>query len=163
MKRKHKKRKGADLPVLAGCAEYSYMSPTAAINYLSINGFLLGPSIKEQTLAAEAQKLAGSMDCSFSPDMRRFFIACEADGKTGCCWAIIRHLYEKWHIAIPKPIQAFISIPEVWEAFLRMTAEQLNILLASDMEGEPFPYSTIMIGTSARSSTTISTSTPRRG
>ena len=64
---------------------------------------------------------------------------CEADGETGCCWAIIRHLYEKWHIAIPKPIQAFISIPEVWEAFLRMTAEQLNILLASDMEGEPFP------------------------
>ena len=139
MSRRKKKRKGAALPVQAGCAEYSCMTSAAAINYLSINGFLLGPSIKEQTLAAEAQKLAGSMDCSFSPDLRRFFIACEADGETGCCWAIIRHLYEKWHIAIPKPIQAFISIPEVWEAFLRMTAEQLNILLASDMEGEPFP------------------------
>ena len=139
MSRRKKKRKGANLPVQVGCAEYSCMTPMAAINYLSINGFLLGPSIKEQTLAAEAQKLAGGMDCTFSPDMRRFFIACEADGETGCCWAIIRHLYEKWHIAIPKPIQAFISIPEVWEAFLRMTAEQLNILLASDMEGEPFP------------------------
>ena len=139
MKRKHKKRKNADLPVLAGCTHYSYMNPMAAINYLSINGFLLGPSIKEESLAAEAQKLAGGMDCTFSPDLRQFFIACEADGETGCCWAIIRHLYEKWHIAIPKPIQAFISIPEVWEAFLRMTAEQLNILLASDMEGEPFP------------------------
>ena len=42
MKRKHKKRKGTDLPVLAGCAEYSGMTPMAAINYLSINGFLLG-------------------------------------------------------------------------------------------------------------------------
>ena len=78
------------------------------------------------------------MDCTFSPDLRRFFIACEADGETGCCWAIIRHLYEKWHIAIPKPIQAFITIPEVWEAFLRMTAEQLSILLASDTEGDPY-------------------------
>ena len=139
MKRKHKKRKSTDLQVLAGCAEDSCMTPMAAINYLSINGFLLGPSIKEESLAAEAQKLAGGMDCTFSPDLRQFFIACEADGETGCCWATIRYLYEKWHIAIPKPIQAFISIPEVWEAFLRMTAEQLNILLASDMEGEPFP------------------------
>ena len=138
MKRKHKKRKNADLPVLAGCTDYSYMNPMAAINYLSINGFLLGPSIKEESLAAEAQKLAGSMDCSFSPDLRQFFIACEADGETGCCWTIIRHLYEKWHIAIPKPIQAFISIPEVWEAFLRMTAEQLSILLSSDTEGDPY-------------------------
>ena len=138
MSRRKKKRKGADLPVQAGCAEYNGMTPMAAINYLSINGFLLGPSIKEQTLAAEAQKLAGSMDCSFPPDLRRFFIACEADGETGCCWAIIRHLYEKWHIAIPKPIQAFISIPEVWEAFLRMTAEQLSILLSSDTEGDPY-------------------------
>ena len=94
MSRRKKKRKSADLPVLAGCAEYSCMTPMAAINYLSINGFLPGPSIKEQTLAAEAQKLAGSMDCSFSPDLRRFFIACEADGETGCCWTIIRHLYE---------------------------------------------------------------------
>ena len=139
MSRRKKKRKSADLPVLAGCAEYSGMTPMAAINYLSINGFLLGPSITEQTLAAGAQKMAGGMDCTFSPDLRQFFIACEADGETGCCWATIRYLYEKWHIAIPKPIQAFISIPEVWEAFLRMTAEQLNILLASDMEGEPFP------------------------
>ena len=138
MSRRKKKRKGAELPVQVGCAEYSYMTPMAAINYLSINGFLLGPSIKELTLAAEAQKLAGSMDCSFSPDLRQFFIACEANGETGCCWAIIRHLYEKWHIAIPKPIQAFISIPEVWEAFLRMTAEQLSILLSSDTEGDPY-------------------------
>ena len=60
MKRKHKKRKNADLPVLAGCTHYSYMNPMAAINYLSINGFLLGPSIKEESLAAEAQKLAGA-------------------------------------------------------------------------------------------------------
>lgn len=138
MSRRKKKRKNVDLPMAAGCADYSCMTPMAAINYLSINGFLLGPSIKEQTLAAEAQKLAGSMDCSFSPDLRRFFIACEADGETGCCWAIIRHLYEKWHIAIPKPIQAFITIPEVWEAFLRMTAEQLSILLSSDTEGDPY-------------------------
>ena len=138
MKRKHKKRKSTDLPVLAGCTEYSCMTPMAAINYLSINGFLLGPSIKEESLAAEAQKLAGGMDCTFSPDLRQFFIACEADGETGCCWATIRYLYEKWHIAIPKPIQAFISIPEVWEAFLRMTAEQLSILLSSDAEGDPY-------------------------
>ena len=95
MSRRKKKRKGANLPVTAGCAEYSCMTPMAAINYLS-------------------------------------------DGETGCCWAIIRHLYEKWHIAIPKPIQAFISIPEVWEAFLRMTAEQLSILLSSDTEGDPY-------------------------
>ena len=139
MSRRRKKRKGADLPALAGCAEYSCMTPMAAINYLSINGFLLGPSIKEQSLAAEAQKLAGSLTCTFSPDLRQLFIACEADGETGCCWTIIRHLYEKWHTDIPEPIQAIISIPEVREVFLRMTAEQLNILLSFDPEGEPFP------------------------
>jgi hypothetical protein len=40
---------------------------------------------------------------------------------------------------MPKHIQAFASIPEVWEVFLRMTAEQVSILLASDTEGDPFP------------------------
>ncbi len=139
MSRRKKKRKNADLPVTSGCAEYSGMTPTAAINYLSINGFLLRSSIKEQTLAAEAQTLAGNMDCTFSPDLRQLFISCEANGETGCCWAIIRHLYEKWHIDMPVSIQAFVSIPEIWEAFLRMTAEQLSILLFSDPEGDPFP------------------------
>ena len=90
-------------------------------------------------MADEAQKLAGSMDCSFSPDLRQLFIACEANGETDSCLSIIRFLYEKWHIDMPKHIQAFASIPEVWEVFLRMTAEQVSILLASDTEGDPFP------------------------
>ena len=138
MSRREKKRKGSDLPALTGCAEYSCMTPMAAISYLSINGFLLGPSIKEQTLAAEAQKLAGSMDCTFSPDLMQLFVDSETNGEIGCCCAIIRRLYEKWHMDIPEPIQAIISISEVREAFLRMTAEQLSILLSSDPEGDPF-------------------------
>lgn len=58
MSRRHKKRKAGDLSVVSGCSEYSYMSPSAAISYLSINGFLMGMSIREQHLADEAQKLA---------------------------------------------------------------------------------------------------------
>ena len=138
MSRRHKKRKAGYLSVVSGCSEYSFMSPSAAISYLSINGFLMGMSIREQHMADEAQKLAGSMDCSFSPDMRQLFVACEANGETDSCLSIVRFLYEKWHIDMPKHIQAFASIPEVWEVFLRMTAEQVSILLASDTEGDPF-------------------------
>ena len=79
------------------------------------------------------------MDCSFSPDLRRLFIACEDSIEYDVCFTIIRFLYLQWHVRMPKTIRAFAAIPEVWKEFLRITAEQVNILLASDPEGDSFP------------------------
>ena len=115
------------------------MSLNQANRFLSTNGYLFGTQPNTSRLSAEAQKLAAEMDCSFSPDLRRLFIACEDSGEYDACFSIIQYLYQIWHVQIPKSIRAFAAIPEVWKEFLRITAEQVNILLASDPEGDSFP------------------------
>ena len=115
------------------------MSFTQANRFLSMNGYLFGTQPNATRLAGETQKLAAEMDCSFSPDFRRYFVACEDSGEYDACFSIIRYLYQIWHVRMPKTIRAFAAIPEVWKEFLRITAEQVNILLASDPEGDSFP------------------------
>lgn len=115
------------------------MSFNQANRFLSTNGYLFGTQPNATRLSAEAQKLAAEMDCSFSPDLRRLFIACEDSSEYDVCFTIIRFLYRQWHVRMPKTIRAFAAIPEVWKEFLRITAEQVNILLASDPEGDSFP------------------------
>ncbi len=115
------------------------MSFNQANRFLSTNGYLFGTQPIATRLAGEAQKLAAEMDCSFSTDLRRLFIACEDSGEYGACFTIIRFLYRQWHVRMPKTIRAFAAIPEVWKEFLRITAQQVNLLLASEPEGEPFP------------------------
>ena len=115
------------------------MNFTKAVHFLSTNGYLFGTQPNATRLSAEAQKLAVEMDCSFSPDLRRLFIACEDSSENDACFTIIRFLYRQWHVRMPKTIRAFAAIPEVWKNFLRITAEQVNILLASDPEGDSFP------------------------
>lgn len=120
------------------------MKPTQAIRYLSTNGYLLGQSPNSIRIAQDARKLAAEMDCSFSPDLRKLFIVCEEADASDACFLIICYLYQKWHARVSKPIRAFASIPNVWNVFLRFTAEQLNILLASDQEEEPFSNGNIL-------------------
>ena len=115
------------------------MSFNHANRFLSTNGYLFGTQPNTTRLAGEAQKLAAEMDCSFSPDLRRLFISCEDSGEYDACFTIIRFLYRQWHVRMPKTIRAFAAIPEVWKEFLRITAEQVNILLTSDPEGDSFP------------------------
>ena len=115
------------------------MSFNQANRFLSTNGYLFGTQPNTTRLVGEAQKLAAEMDCSFSPDLRRLFIACEDSGEYDACFTIIRFLYRQWHVRMPKTIRAFAAIPEVWKEFIRITTQQVNILLASDTEGEPFP------------------------
>ena len=115
------------------------MSFNQANRFLSMNGYLFGIQHNAARLAGEAQKLAAEMDCSFSPDLRRLFIVCEDSGEYNACFTIIRFLYRQWHVRMPKTIRAFAAIPEVWKEFLCITADQVNILLASDPEGDSFP------------------------
>lgn len=115
------------------------MNFTKAVHFLSTNGYLFGTQPNTTRLAGEAQKLAAEMDCSFSPDLRRLFTVCEKSGEYEACFTFVRFLYRKWHVRMPKIIRAFAAIPEVWKEFLRITAEQVNILLASDPEGDSFP------------------------
>ena len=115
------------------------MNFNQANRFLSTNGYLFGIQPNITRLSAEAQKLAAEMDCSFSPDLRRLFIACEDSGEYDACFTIIRFLYRQWHVRMPKTIRAFAAIPEVWKEFLCITADQVNILLASDPEGDSFP------------------------
>jgi hypothetical protein len=115
------------------------MSFNQANRFLSTNGYLFGTQPNITRLAGEAQMLAAEIDCSFSPDLRRLFIDCQDGGKFDACFTIIQFLYRQWHVRMPKIIRAFAAIPEVWKEFLRITAEQVNILLASDPEGDSFP------------------------
>ena len=115
------------------------MNFNQANRFLSTNGYLFGTQPNITRLSAEAQKLAAEMDCSFSPDLRLLFITCEDAGEYDTCFTIIQFLHRQWHVRMPKTIRAFAAIPEVWKEFLRITAEQVNILLASDPEGDSFP------------------------
>lgn len=71
------------------------MSFNQANRFLSTNGYLFGTQPNATRLSAEAQKLAAEMDCSFSPDLRRLFIACEDSGEYDACF-----------------IQRFLLVPE---------------------------------------------------
>ena len=115
------------------------MNLLAAIRYLCGKGLLFGMEPNHVRLSQMARTLAAELECSMSYDMQRMFLDCAAAQETVCCYAIVRQMYRKCHIHFSKEIRAIAAIPGAWREFLRMTADQLNILLASDPEGEPFP------------------------
>ena len=110
-----------------------------ATRFLKSKEYLVSNQPDTMRLRGEAVELAVNISDSFSPDFRRYFVACEDSGEYDACFSIIRYLYQIWHVRMPKTIRAFAAIPEVWKEFLRITAEQVNILLASDPEGDSFP------------------------
>lgn len=110
-----------------------------ATRFLKSKEYLVSNQPDTMRLRGEAVELAVNISDSFSPDFRRYFVACEDSGEYDACFSIIRYLYQIWHVRMPRSIRAFAAIPEVWKEFLRITAEQVNILLASDPEGDSFP------------------------
>ena len=110
-----------------------------ATRFLKSKEYLVSHQPDTLRLRGEAVELAVNISDSFSPDFRRYFVACEDSREYDACFSIIRYLYQLWRVRMPKSIRAFAAIPEVWKEFLRITAQQVNILLASDPEGEPFP------------------------
>lgn len=110
-----------------------------ATRFLKSKEYLFSNQPDTMRLRGEAVELAVNISDSFSPDFRRYFVACEDSGEYDACFSIIRYLYQIWHVRMPRSIQAFAAIPEVWKEFLRITAQQVNLLLASEPEGESFP------------------------
>ncbi len=110
-----------------------------ATRFLKSKEYLVSHQPNTTRLRGEAVELAVNISDSFSPDFRRYFVACEDSGEYDVCFSIIRYLYQIWHVRMPRSIRAFAAIPEVWKEFLRVAAQQVNLLLASDPEGEPFP------------------------
>ncbi len=115
------------------------MDRDQADRFLKSKGYLVSNQPNTPRLRGEAIELAVNISDSFSPDFRRYFVACEESREYDACFSIIRYLYQLWRVRMPKSIRAFAAIPEVWKEFLRITTQQMNILLASEPEGEPFP------------------------
>ena len=115
------------------------MDMDQATRFLKSKEYLVSNQPNTMRLRGEAVELAVNISDSFSPGFRRYFVACEDSGEYDICFSIIRYLYQLWHVRMPKSIRAFAAISEVWKEFLRITAQQVNLLLASDPEGEPFP------------------------
>ena len=115
------------------------MDREQAVRFLKSKEYLVSHQPNTPRLRGEAIELAVNISDSFSPDFRRYFVASDESRDYDACFSIIRYLYQLWHVRMPKSIRAFAAIPEVWKEFLRITAQQVNILLASDTEGEPFP------------------------
>ena len=115
------------------------MDREQAVRFLKSKDYLVSHQPNTPLLRGEAIELAVNISDSFSPDFRRYFVACEDSGEYDTCFSIIRYLYQLWRVRMPKSIRAFAAISEVWKEFLRITAQQVNLLLASEPEGEPFP------------------------
>ena len=115
------------------------MDMDQATRFLKSKEYLVSNQPNTMRLRGEAVELAVNISDSFSPDFRRYFVACEDSGEYDTCFSIIRYLYQLWRVRMPKSIRAFAAISEVWKEFLRITAQQVNLLLASEPEGEPFP------------------------
>ena len=115
------------------------MDQEQAMRFLKSKEYLVSNQPNTTRLRGEAVELAVNINDSFSQDFRRYFVACEDSGEYDACFSIIRYLYQLWHVRMPRSIRAFAAIPEVWKEFIRITTQQVNILLASDTEGEPFP------------------------
>ena len=115
------------------------MDRDQAARFLKSKDYLVSNQPNTLRLRGEAVELAVNISDSFSLDFRRYFVACEESGECDACFLIIRYLYQLWRVRMPKSIRAFAAISEVWKEFLRITAQQVNLLLASEPEGEPFP------------------------
>lgn len=115
------------------------MDMVQATRFLKTKEYMVSNQPNTTRLRGEAVELAVNISDSFSPDFRRYFVACEESGEYDACFSIIRYLYQLWRVRMPKSIRAFAAISEVWKEFLRITAQQVNLLLASEPEGEPFP------------------------
>ena len=115
------------------------MDQEQAMRFLKSKEYLVSNQPNTTRLRGEAVELAINISDSFSQDFRRYFVACEDSGEYDACFSIIRYLYQLWHVRMPRSIRAFAAIPEVWKEFLRITAQQVNLLLASEPEREPFP------------------------
>ena len=113
------------------------MDQEQAMRFLKSKEYLVSNQPDTTRLRGEAVELAVNISDSFSPDFRRYFVACEDSGEYDACFSIIRYLYQIWHVRMPRSIRAFAAIQEVWKEFLRITAQQVNLLHASELEGEP--------------------------
>lgn len=114
------------------------MDSASATKFLTAKGFLLGGKPNSLRLRGEATEMAVDLRDSFSPDFLRYFITCEALGEFDVCFSIIRHIYRLCNAPMTKTLRAFAANREVWREFLRITAEQVNLLLSPYSEGDPF-------------------------
>lgn len=115
------------------------MDLASATKFLTAKEYLVGGKPNTLRLRGDATEMAVDLSDSFSPDLRRYFIACEAFGKYDVCFSIIRHLFRLCDAKTPKTIRAFAAHPEASREYLRITAEQVNLLLSPYSEGDPFP------------------------
>lgn len=114
------------------------MDPVRATRYLAAKEYLIGGKPNTLRIRGKATEMAADLCDSFSQDFLQYFITCEVSGKADICFSIIRHLYRLCDAPTPKTIRAFAANPEVWREYLRITAEQMNILHTFDPEGDPF-------------------------
>jgi hypothetical protein len=115
------------------------MDPVRATRSLAAKEYLIGGKPNTLRIRGKATEMAADLSDSFSPDFLQYFTLCEASGEFDVCFSIIRHLYRLCDAPTPKTIRAFAANPEVWREYLRITAEQMNILHTFDPEGDPFP------------------------
>ena len=115
------------------------MDYASATKFLTAKEYLLGGKPNSPRLRGEATEMAVNLSDSFSPDFRRYFVTCETLGESDVCFSIIRYLYRLCDAQMPKTIRAFAAHPEVWREYLRITTEQVNLLLSPFSEGDPFP------------------------
>lgn len=115
------------------------MDLARATKFLTAKEYLVGGKPNTLRLRGDATEMAVDLSDSFSPDLRRYFIACEALGEYDVCFSIIRHLCRLCDAKTPKTIRAFAAHPEASREYLRITAEQVNLLLSPYSEGDPFP------------------------
>lgn len=70
------------------------MDMEQATRFLKTKEYLVSNQPNTTRLRGEAVELAFNISDSFSPDFRRYFVACEDSGEYDACFSIIRYLYQ---------------------------------------------------------------------
>lgn len=124
-----------------GAIFMSNLRRTLPLNYLSADAYLeeynykKNGDIDEQEIFDDASDLAAELYTSCCDKLCDLFLAFEADADHDNTYGLIEQIYAKWNEPVPMYIRAFAAIPEVWEVFVKMTADELEIYREGSDEG----------------------------
>ena len=108
----------------------------SAFGYLAENGYIDDKGdLDEQEIYDDAFDFAADLYSGCCEKVADLFLAFENDEDGDNLYEIVCQVYSVWGEPIPLNLRAFAAMPEVWDTFCKMTADELELFL-SDSGGK---------------------------
>ncbi len=100
----------------------------SSIRLLNDMDYLTHGEIDERAVYPVAVDAAGDICTSCCDKVMDLFLACQSVRDDEGAYDILVQVYSRLDEDVPLEIRAFAALPDVWEMFARMTADEVEIL-----------------------------------